>query len=433
MGFISNIKQKSLFKILTLNSLHILLKLIFGFLTSKAIAIFVGPTGMGLLGNFRSFLNLIENIAILGFQNGIVKYVSENKDNPSEFKKTVFTSGVIVVVSSLVISLFLIFSIHYLTHSILKDQEFYQYIFYVLALLFPFYIGSTFILSIINGLHQYKNVIVIQLISGIITLVISLWLIISFNTIGALLSLIIGQVILFLILVVQSIKNKLFKEVFTFHNFDSNLVKKFSEFALMALVSGVIGSFILLQLRNEIINQEGLFISGIYEGLQRISSYYLLFITTIISLYFLPKLSQTNSISDEKEIVKDYLFQILPIFGLGLLLLFVTKKYVVQLLFTSDFESMENLFLWQLVGDFLKAISLIFGYLLIAKKNTKVFIITEIFSLAILYFTTHYLLQHSNIKGVVQAHVITYLIYVIVLVFYFRKLLFSSSKKTIIE
>lgn len=431
MGFISNIKQKSLFKILTLNSLHILLKLIFGFLTSKAIAIFVGPTGMGLLGNFRSFLNLIENIAILGFQNGIVKYVSENKDNPSEFKKTVFTSGVIVVVSSLVISLFLIFSIHYLTHSILKDQEFYQYIFYVLALLFPFYIGSTYILSIINGLHQYRNVLVIQLISGIITLVISLWLIISFNTIGALLSLIIGQVILFLILVVQSIKNKLFKEVFTFHNFDSNLVKKFSEFALMALVSGVIGSFILLQLRNEIINQEGLFISGIYEGLQRISSYYLLFISTIISLYFLPKLSQTNSILEEKEIVKDYLFQILPIFGLGLFFLFIFKKYVVQVFFTSDFESMENLFLWQLVGDFLKTISLIFGYLLIAKKNTKVFIITEIFSLAILYFTTHFLLQHSNIKGVVQAHAITYLIYVIVLVFYFKKLLFSSSEREI--
>lgn len=431
MGFISNIKQKSLFKILTLNSLHILLKLIFGFLTSKAIALFVGPTGMGLLGNFRSFLNLIENIAILGFQNGIVKYVSENKNNPSDLKKTVFTSGVIIVVSSLIISLFLIFSIDYLTHSILKDQDFYQYIFYVLALLFPFYIGSTFILSIINGLHQYRNVIVIQLISGIITLVISLWLIISFNTIGALLSLIIGQVILFLILVVQSIKNKLFKEVFTFQYFDSNLVKNFSEFALMALVSGVIGSFILLQLRNEIINQEGLFISGIYEGLQRISSYYLLFISTIISLYFLPKLSQTNSISEEKEIVKDYLFQILPVFGMGLFLLFVFKKYVVQLLFTSDFESMENLFFWQLVGDFLKAISLIFGYLLIAKKNTKVFIITELFSLAILYFTTHYLLQHSNIKGVVQAHAITYLIYVIVLVFYFKKLLFSSSEKEI--
>ena len=426
---LSDIKNNYLFKIFSLNSIHVFLKLLFGFFTSKAIALYVGPSGMGLLGNFRSFLGLIENIALLGFQNGIVKYISEHKDHPIEYRKIVFTSGIIVLFSTLLLSLFLIFAVDFLTHSILKDQDFYQYIFYLMALLLPFYIGSVYIISIVNGLHHYKSVILVQLISGVLTLGISLWLIIFFNTIGALLSLLIGQVVLCFILIFYSTKNHLFKGVFSFQNFDVKLIKNFSEYAFMALISGVIGSFILLQIRNEIINQEGLFVSGVYEGLQRISSYYLLFISTIISLYFLPKLAQQNSIKEEKEIVRTYLYYIIPIFGLGLIALFFIRDFVIQILFSPEFKSMENLFFWQLLGDFLKAISLLFGYILIAKKQTKIFIITEISSLLILYFSTHFLLQKNTIIGVVQAYSLTYFIYLIVLIFYFRKLLFSSSDK----
>ena len=82
---------------------------------------------------------------------------------------------------------------------------------------------------------------------------------------------------------------------------------------------------------------------------------------------------------------------------------------------------MESLFLWQLIGDVLKATSLIFGTLLIAKKQTKVFIITEIISLSIMYFSSNWMLHAIGINGIVQAYAFTYLIYLVVLVIYFRK------------
>jgi PST family polysaccharide transporter len=59
----------------------------------------------------------------------------------------------------------------------------------------------------------------------------------------------------------------------------------------MAFVSSVIGPIVFLAIRNYVIQTIGLQEAGYWEAISRISSYYLLFATTILSIYFLPKLS----------------------------------------------------------------------------------------------------------------------------------------------
>ena len=62
-----------------------MLKIGTGLITSKILAIFIGPSGMALAGNFKNFMTSIESIATLGFQNGIVKYIVEHKHDEIEF------------------------------------------------------------------------------------------------------------------------------------------------------------------------------------------------------------------------------------------------------------------------------------------------------------------------------------------------------------
>ena len=81
MNFYRKIIQTSLFKITSLNSFSVVLKIGIGLITSKILAVFVGPSGMALVGNLRNFLTSLENISTLGFQNGIVKYAAENEKN----------------------------------------------------------------------------------------------------------------------------------------------------------------------------------------------------------------------------------------------------------------------------------------------------------------------------------------------------------------
>jgi PST family polysaccharide transporter len=411
--------QQPLFKITSLNSVHILLKLVFGFITSKALAIFVGANGMAYVGNFRAFLNVAENFSLLGIQNAIVKYVSEYQHDKSKLKSVLATFGLLLLASSIVISLVLIFGANYLSNQIFHHSEIYSFVFYVLAILFPLYVFSTFCISVVNGFQEYKKVIYIQIISSSIALLFSVFLIYYYETFGALISLVLAPVFVFFVSLFYLRNVISLFDVFSFQSFDFSVVKNLSEYVLMALVSGVIGSFVLLEIRTDVIEITGLKNAGIYEGLQRISSYYLLFISSIMSIYFYPKLAATNS--NTKEIIFNYLKTIIPVFAIGLVLIYFLRKFIIQVLFSTEFESMESLFLWQLVGDLLKATSLIFGTILIATKQTKAFIITEIVSLIIMYYSTNWMLHAIGINGIVIAHTFTYFMYLIVLVIYFRK------------
>ena len=419
MSEIKKIMQQPLFKITSLNSVHILLKLVFGFITSKALAIFVGANGMAYVGNFRAFLNVVENFSLLGIQNAIVKYVAEYQHDKPKLKSVLATFGLLLLTSSIVISLVLIFGANYLSKEIFHHSEIYSFVFYVLAIVFPLYVFSTFCISVVNGFQEYKKVIYIQIISSSIALLFSVFLIYYYNTFGALMSLVLAPVFVFFVSLFYLRNVISFSDVFSFQSFDFLVVKNLSEYVLMALVSGVIGSFVLLEIRTDVIEITGLKNAGIYEGLQRISSYYLLFISSIMAIYFYPKLAEQNS--NTKAIILNYLKTIIPVFAIGLGLIYVLRKFIIQILFSTEFETMESLFLWQLVGDLLKAVSLIFGTILIATKQTKAFIITEIISLFIMYYSTNWMLHAIGIDGIVIAHTFTYFMYLLILVIYFRK------------
>ena len=84
MNFFKKIQSSQLFKITSLNSISVLIKIGIGLITSKVLAVFIGPNGMALVGNLRNFLTSVESISTLGFQNEIVKYVAESENDQKE-------------------------------------------------------------------------------------------------------------------------------------------------------------------------------------------------------------------------------------------------------------------------------------------------------------------------------------------------------------
>ena len=85
---------------------------------------------------------------------------------------------------------------------------------------------------------------------------------------------------------------------------------------------------------------------------------------------------------------------------------------------------MENLFGWQLAGDFFKITSWLLAFLMVAKAMTKWFITTEVvFSLT--FVGMGFLFMQSNgVVGITQAYMVNYILYLLMMVWVFRKLLF---------
>ncbi len=413
-----------LFKITSLNSLNIILKLGIGILTSKVLAIFVGPAGMGLVGNLRNFMISIESFGTLGFQNGIVKYIAENKKDTTAFSRiisTIFFTGLFVC---FIIGLGLYGFAFYWNKIVFGNSLAYSNIFEIMVFVLPFYIGSIYFIAIINGLGKYKQVIYINILGSILGLLVTVFLVYKFSVFGALLTIIITPSLLFLISLAFVKKEiSLFTKI-RFASFDIQIVKDLSHYTLMVLVSGIVGPIVVLAIRNFIIHNIGITQAGFWEAMSRLSTYYMLFINTLLSIYYYPKLVLATTNIQVKKVVWSYYKNILPLFAIGLFLIYFLRFLIVKTLFTVAFEPVSNLFFWQLIGDFFKALSWILGLLFFAKKMSKAFILTEILSLFIMYFSSIYFIQLYHLEGVVFAHAVTYFLYFITLSIYFRKSLF---------
>lgn len=424
MEFIKKIAQTQLFKITSLNSLSVILKIGIGLITSKLLAVFVGPSGMALVGNLRNFLTSLEGISTLGFQNGIIKYVAENEKNENQLKKIITTVFISLVCIATVLSGILYFFASYWNSQIFENNFEYAIVFKALALALPWYAISVFLLSVINGLGQFKRVIRVNIIGNAIGLLVSIGMILNYKTLGALLSLVLSPALLFFVTFYFINKEINFFKTIRIHQFDYQVLKNLSSYSLMALVSTVLGPLVYLLIRNHVIQNVGLEQAGFWETMTRISTYYMLFVTTILTVYFLPKLAVAKNNLETKRVFWSYFKSILPVFMIVLTVIYFLRFFIVNLLFTHAFLPVTTLFFWQLAGDSLKVASLILGYQFFAKKLTLAFIVSELFSLLVLYFSSVYLVNFYGIQGVVIAQAFDNFVYLLVLIVYFRKSLF---------
>ncbi|MGG7034341.1 MAG: O-antigen translocase [Flavobacterium sp.] len=425
MNFVKQLAAKPLLRLTSLNGISILIKIFIGFITSKIIAIFVGPSGMALVGNLRNFLTTIQAVSTLGFESGIVKYVAEQKNDSVKLQQTLSTVFISVFVVCGFMSLFLFFYSDSLNTTVFSNQDRYGFIFKALAFALPFYIGNIYSLAVINGFGKFKNVVYVNIIGSFVGLLVSVLLIMNYKTEGALLSIIITPSLLFVVSFFYISKEIAVLKVIGFKFFNQSVLKRLSSYSLMALFSAIVGPMIYLAIRQNIISTLGTEEAGFYEAMNRISSYYLLFVTSVVSLYFLPKLSTADSLQQTKSLFWKYYKTILPLFSAGLILIYFLRDFIIDILFTKEFLPVSELFFWQLLGDVFRAASLILGIQFYAKKLTVAYLITEIFSFSILYFGSVYLISIFKIEGVVMAYALTFFSYLLVLGVYFRKSLFS--------
>lgn len=424
MNFNREIFKSSLFKVTSLNSVSVVLKIITGLISSKIIAVFLGAPGMALVGNMRNFFTSVETISTLGFQNGIVKYSAENQENESELKKVISTIFFSLIGASIIFGLILFLFATNWNDEVFGSDFSYGFVFKILALTLPFYVINLFLISVINGFGKFKAVIFINIFGNLIGLLVSIFLIYRYNVAGALISIGITPALLFFISLFYSSKEFSLTKNISLSSFNFSIIKNLSSYSIMALVYGFIGPLVYLAIRNYIIENLGINQAGYWSAMERISSNYLLFISTLLGVYFLPKLVLAQNNLETKKVFWSYYKTILPVFILGLSFIYIFRNVIVKILFTEDMLPVSNLFFWQLVGDVFKASSIILGYQFFAKKMTKAFVITEIFSLTTLYFSSIYFANIFQIEGIVIAHAFTYGIYLLVLSFYFRRSLF---------
>jgi PST family polysaccharide transporter len=394
-----------------------------GFFLNKILAVYVGPSGVALLGQFSNYSGMLTAFGNGGINAGVTKFVAEYDYDSIRQQRVVNTSLGIAFYCSLIfgclnyifaesISLYLFNSFEYVT------------IFKVFAVTLVFTSLNGTLLSILNGYKKIKLFILVGILNNLIGLVMTYFLAVNYHVFGALLSVVLTQSIVCITTLLIVRKFEWFNFSFLKGKFDILTILNLSKYTLMALTSVCVVSVSQIIVRNYLTEYLSLDEAGYWQAVWKISEIYLMIITTSLSTYYLPRLSEINEKCElRKEIFRGYKI-LLPLTIAMAGVIYALREYIILILFTPKFMLMKDLFLFQLVGDVLKITSWLLAFLMLAKSMTRVFVITEIiFSMSFIGLT--YLFVNSfGLIGITYAYALNYFFYLIMICVKMRKQLY---------
>jgi len=423
--FFDYINTEVLNKAASLNTANISVKIIAGILVSKFIAVFIGAEGMALIGNLRNFLSAVQSVAIAGLYKGVVKFIDKFKNNSIELGKTLSTVFYLGFFASMLLAFLCYYNAAYINSLIFQGNYKYTYVIEILAIVLPFYALNMFVFAIMNGFSKYKILFIINIIGQVLGLLVTILLIWQDNIDGALVAVVIAPALNLLISIVGILYRKNLMNYLKISDFSFSVLNNLSPYMIMALVSSIAIPIVLIIIRNYLITEIGLKEAGYWQAMNRVSDYYLMFINSLMVLYILPRFAEINTKKEFRKEVFSFYKTIMPIFALILLVIYLSRSLLVSLLFTQDFQPVEELFGYQILGDFMRVLSMVIAYQFLAKKMFAHFIVLEIFLFVIIYFTSIYFIDLYGLKGAVMGHCLSYIMHFGIILLIFGSSLFG--------
>lgn len=411
-----------LFKTSILNGIAVLIKMATMFILNKILAIYVGPSGYAVIGQFQNFIQVITMFTGTAINNGVVKYTAEYHTDPKSQQLIWHAASKFIFVVTFLFSFIIYWYRQELSLWMFKTID-YSYVLVWFAIFLIFFNLNALLLAILNGLQQIKKLVLANILGSIVSFIITGFMAMQYSLSGALVAISIYQSInCFVTLIVCKRIPWVFYSIQITEK-ERVIIYKLLPFALMAFTTVICGNFAQIILREMIVDQFDIEYAGYWDAMNRLSAAYLMLATTIISVYYLPKLS---SLKKYKEITYEiYLGYkvILPIAMVSAIGVYLFRNLILLLLFTKDFTPMLDLILWQLIGDVIKIGSWLISFMMISKAMTKEFIIVEsIFALSIIPLTYIFILYFGFV-GIAMAFAVNCLMYWIVCsIVSFRKL-----------
>lgn len=414
--------RSELVKVFSLSSVATLVKMLTGLISTKVVAVLIGPGGVALLGQLNNLVYIVQYLASGAINNGVVKYVSEHKGSVGKVRTLLTNALLVTVVCSLACGTAMIACHGRLSRWIMLSDE-YGYIFIVFGVTVILYAFNMLLLSIVNGYREYKMFIRINVANSLAGLVFAVVLTLLYGLPGALIGATTYQSAVFFVTLYMVRRKPWARWSYFRGRIDRSIIRNYLKYALMTLVS--IGTMPVAQIliRRYIMLDLSELEAGWWEAMNRISNIYLLVVTTSFSVYYLPRLSEISEPNEVRREIGKAFKVIIPLLLTGFVLVYLCRFLIIRILFTSEFLPMAKLFGWQMGSDLFKIGCYILTYVMIAKARTVVYVTTEIvFTIIYIGLACQLMQTSAGIIGVTQAGMAAYLLHMGVVYLYLRKI-----------
>lgn len=409
----------TLIKTSVLSAISTIIKVIAGFVSIKVVAVYVGPSGLALIGQMQNFISMMSSVASAGLNSGVVKYTAEHYED-EQIKQKIWSSALkISLVLIIPMAIGIIFLADFISMQLLNTAE-YSSIFMVFAITVIFFVLNGLLTSILNGQKEIKKLTILNIVGSLFGLAVTILLVTQYELYGALIAGIVSQSIVFFITLAFVLKSSWFKLSMFLGSMDKEYRNKLLKYSLMTITYIITSSLSQIYIRHYLGANIGWDEAGYWQAIWRISETYLMLITTTLTIYYLPKLS---SIQDKVELRKELLYGykiIMPIVIVMALGIYIFRDFIISILFSEAFSPMAQLFFYQLIGDVIKIAAWLLGFIMVAKAMTRLSIFSEIFFACSFVGFVVLFVNIYGLIGVTIAFMVNYLIYMIFLYFSLR-------------
>lgn len=421
----------TLIKTSLLNGIAVIVKMLTLLGLNKILAIYVGPAGYAALGQFQNAVQMITTLASGAINTGVTKYTAEYHEDETKQQAVWRAAGTIALIGSLVVGLLVALFNRPLAGWFLKDEGLGG-VFLWFATTLVLFVFNTLLLAILNGKKEIQRYVIANIAGSVFALLVTTGMAIQMGLYGALVALAVYQSLAFFVTFWICRKATWFKFSYLIGSVDKQAAMNLAKYTAMALTSAACVPLSHILVRDHLGETLGWETAGYWEAMWRLSAAYLMLVTTTLSVYYLPKLSELKTSSEiKKEIFQGYKV-ILPVAAVCGFFVYILRDFLIRTLFTAEFAGMEVLFAWQMVGDTLKIGSWILAFLMLGKALFKTFIISEIAFAGLFYLFVVYFVDFMGLKGVAVAHALNYFFYwVFVALAIFKFSLLEPSKAVI--
>ncbi|KAA5539256.1 oligosaccharide flippase family protein [Adhaeribacter rhizoryzae] len=390
---------------------------------NKIIAGQFGPQGITLLSHFQNLVTLATTIPIEGINVGLVTYLAGKEPNSTNYRRYYMAGIFWQVLVFFVVTGIILSQQHFYLGTFLQQVNPVSWgIFFFLGLVF--FLVTAYLQTLMLARQELRAYTILIFVSSVCS-ALFIWLFLREIPLASILLLYLASQGVTAVVALIIAARKGWLPAWTWEGLNKPILRDIGKFILMALTLAICSKLVNFYVRDLMIKRFDLYQTGLWQAMVKLSDNYTMLFTSLISMVYYPRVAALVQQPEAlRRYVRQVFFILVPAIAAGLLLFYGLQRWFIILLFNPDFLPGAYLLDYQVLGDFFKMSAWILSYLMMAQARTGLYILVQVVAAGLYLLILFWLVNKYGLPGVTMAHCVSFGLFLVFNLIFFRKLIF---------
>jgi len=379
----------------------------------KALAVLLGPVGMGLIGMYNSILTTASNFASLGIGTSSVCYIAKarGKDDKALVNQVIQALGTVTLFLALLGMITVFIFRRNIAAATFGDTTHEKEVGWLAIAVFVA-VGSTSVQALLQSFRFIGDQARTQILSCFVGTVVAIGSVLLLGKNGIIIF-ITATPVAALVFGWHFAKKVPYDKTpwrssrIIFH------IKDLIRMGFMVMIAGSFMSWGILLLLSKITRDFGIETTGIFQAAWSVSFVYMTFTLDAMGRDYFPRLTEVADNNEELTRLINEQMHVALVLGAPVLIgMVVFAPIIVEFLYSASFRDAGPIIQWMTFGNLLKLVGWPMGFVVLSKGKSYLFLITQVEWVVIFLLLSWFGLAKFGILGAGMAFAAAYFFHV---------------------